>query len=114
MSLRIGDIKGKFNVICKNANYNSTENVKEAFKQKKLAHLSSLRHHPSHPIQMSTSPGSKVEGSKGASSKSYIRHSTSDSTSGSMASAAVCSCQSKWQTKEEQIKALQEKAAETH
>jgi hypothetical protein len=31
---------------------------------------------------MSTSPGSKVEGSKGASSKSYIRHSTSDSTSG--------------------------------
>jgi len=44
--------------------------------------------------------------------KSYIRHSTFDRTSGSMASAEVCSCQSKWQTKEEQIKALQEKAAE--
>jgi hypothetical protein len=32
---------------------------------------------------MSTSPGSEVEGSKGASSKTYIRHSTSDSISGS-------------------------------
>jgi hypothetical protein len=31
-----------------------------------------------------------------------------------MASAAVCSRQSKWQTKEEQIKELQEKAAEAH
>jgi cobyrinic acid a,c-diamide synthase len=29
-----------------------------------------------------------------------------------MASAAVCSCLSEWQMKEEQIKALQEKAAE--
>jgi hypothetical protein len=63
---------------------------------------------------MSTSPGSKVEGSKGASSKSYIRHSTFDSTSGSTASAAICSCQSKWQTEEKQIKALQEKAAEAY
>jgi hypothetical protein len=50
---------------------------------------------------MSTSPGSEVEGSKGASSKSYIKHFTFDSTSGSMASAAVCSCQPKWQMKEE-------------
>jgi hypothetical protein len=63
---------------------------------------------------MSTSLGSEVEGSKGATIKSYIRHSTSDSTSGSMESAAVCSCQSKWQTKEEEIKVLQEKAAEAH
>jgi len=47
-------------------------------------------------------------------SKSYIRHSTFDSTSGSTTSAAVCSCQSKWQIKEEQIKVLQEKAVEAH
>jgi hypothetical protein len=58
---------------------------------------------------MSTSPGSEVEGSEGATSKSYIRHSTSDGTSGSTASTAVCSCQSEWQIKEEQIKTLQEK-----
>jgi hypothetical protein len=63
---------------------------------------------------MSTSLGLKVEGSKGASCKSYIKHSTSDSTSGSTALVAICSCQSKWQTKEEQIKALQEKATEAH
>jgi hypothetical protein len=30
----------------------------------------------------------------------------------SAATAKVCSCQSEWQTKEEQIKALQEKALE--
>jgi len=50
----------------------------------------------------------------GAANKSYIRHSTSYGTSGSTASAAVCSCLSKWQINEEQIKALQEKAAEAH
>jgi hypothetical protein len=61
---------------------------------------------------MSTAP--EVEGSEGAANKSYIRHSTSDGTSGPMASTTVCSCQSKWQIKEEQIKALQEKAAEAH
>jgi len=54
---------------------------------------------------MSTAPGSKVKGSEGAANKSYIRHS-------SAATAEVCSYQSKWQTKEEQIKALQEKATE--
>jgi len=64
--------------------------------------------------QMSTAPGSEVKGSKGAASKSYFKHSSFDSTSGSTTSAAVCSCQSKWQTKEEQIKALQEKVAEAH
>jgi hypothetical protein len=53
----------------------------------------------------------EIEGSKEAANKSYIRHSTSDGSSGSTASAEVCSCQSKWQTKEEQIKALLEKAA---
>jgi hypothetical protein len=49
---------------------------------------------------------------KKAANKSYIKHSTFDGTLGSTASAAVCSCQLKWQTKEEQINALQEKAAE--
>jgi hypothetical protein len=58
---------------------------------------------------MSIAP--EVEGSKEVGNKSYIRHYTSDGSLGSMASAKVCSCQSKWQTKEEQIKALQEKAA---
>jgi hypothetical protein len=59
---------------------------------------------------MSTAP--EVEGSKEAANKSYIRHYTSNGSSGSMASAKVCSCQSEWQTKEVQIKALQEKAVE--
>jgi len=67
-------IKGKGNVICKNANHNFAENVK----------------------------------------KSYIRHSTSYGTSGFMALAAVCSCLSEWQIKEEQTKALQEEAAEAY
>jgi uncharacterized membrane protein len=64
---------------------------------------------------MSTAPNLKVEGSEEAANKSYTRYSTSDGTSGTMTSAAtaeVCSCQSKWQAKEEQIKELQEKAAE--
>jgi hypothetical protein len=52
---------------------------------------------------MSTAPGSEVKGSKGAANKSYIKHSTSDDTLGSTASVEVCSCQSEWQTKEEQI-----------
>jgi hypothetical protein len=59
---------------------------------------------------MSTAP--EIEGSEEVANKSYIRHSTSDRSSGSTASAEVCSCQSEWQTKEEQIKALQEKAKE--
>jgi hypothetical protein len=63
---------------------------------------------------MSTAPGSEVEGSKEVANKSYIRHSTSYDSSGSTASAAVCSRESKWQIKEEQIKALQEKATEAH
>jgi hypothetical protein len=61
---------------------------------------------------MSTAPGSEVEGSEEAANKSYIKHSTSYDSSNSTASAEVCTCQSEWQTKEEQIKALQEKAAE--
>jgi len=68
---------------------------------------------PSHPTQMFRA--SEDEGLEGAANKSYIRHFTSDGTSGSMASAAiadVCFCQLEWQTKEEQIKALQEKAAD--
>jgi hypothetical protein len=58
---------------------------------------------------MSIASGSKVEGSEEAANKSYIRHSTSY---GSTTSAEVCSCQSEWQTKEEQINGLQEKATE--
>jgi hypothetical protein len=54
----------------------------------------------------------EIEGSEEAANKIYIRHSTSDGSSGSTASEEVCSCQSEWQTKEEQIKALQEKAVE--
>jgi hypothetical protein len=60
---------------------------------------------------MSPAPGSEVEGSEEAANMSYIRHYTSDVSLGSTASAKVCSWQSEWQTKEEQIKALQEKAA---
>jgi hypothetical protein len=61
---------------------------------------------------VSTALGSQDEGLEEAANKSYIRHFTFDGTSGSMALAKVCSYQSKWQTKEEQIKALQEKATE--
>jgi hypothetical protein len=80
-------IKGKGNVICKNANHNFAENTKKHSNK-------------------------RSEGSEGAGNKSYIRHSTSYDTLGSAASAKVCSCQSEWQTKEEKIKALQVKAAE--
>jgi hypothetical protein len=99
-------IKDKGNIVCKNANHISEETVKKAFQRKKHAHLSSLQHHRSLSTQMSTSPGSKVEGLEGAASKSYIRNSTFDGTSGSTALAAVCSCQLEWQIKEEQIKTL--------
>jgi hypothetical protein len=61
---------------------------------------------------VSTAPSSQDEGSEEATNKSYIRHSTFDGTSGSTALAEVCSCQLEWQTKEEQIKALQKKATE--
>jgi hypothetical protein len=66
---------------------------------------------------MSTSSGSEVEGSEGAANKSYIKHSTSDYIPGSTASVVtlkVGSCQSEWKIKEEQIKALLEKAVEAH
>jgi hypothetical protein len=56
----------------------------------------------------------EVEGSEEAANKSHIWHSTSYGASGSTASAAVCSCLSEWQIKEEQIKVLKEKAAEAH
>jgi hypothetical protein len=61
---------------------------------------------------MSTASGLEVEESEGIANKIYIRHSTFYGTSGSTASAASCSCLSEWQIKEEQTKALQEKAAE--
>jgi hypothetical protein len=66
---------------------------------------------------MSTSSGSEVEGSEGATNKSYIKHSTFDYIPGSTALAAIAevgSCQSEWQIKAEQIKTLQEKATEAH
>jgi hypothetical protein len=56
----------------------------------------------------------EVEGSEEAANKSCIGHSTSYGTLGFTASAAVCSCLSEWQIKEEQTKALQEEAAEAH
>jgi hypothetical protein len=61
---------------------------------------------------MSTALGTKVEGSEGAANKSYIRHYTYYGSLGSTTSAEVCSCQSEWQTKEEQIKALSKKVVE--
>jgi hypothetical protein len=61
---------------------------------------------------MPTTP--EVEGLEEAANLSYIRHSTSYDASGSTASAAVCSCLSEWQIKEEQIKVLQEKVTEAH
>jgi len=61
---------------------------------------------------VSTALGLENEGSEEAANKSYIRHSTFNGTSGSTASAKVCYCQLDWQIKEEQIKALQEKATE--
>jgi len=66
-------------------------------KRRIKGNLSLLRHHRSHPIQMSTAP--EVEGSEEAANKSYIRHSTSYGTPGFTASAAVCSCLSEWQIK---------------
>jgi hypothetical protein len=51
---------------------------------------------------------------KEVANKSYIKHFTSYSTSGSTASTTVCSSLSDWQIKKEQIKVLQEKAAEAH
>jgi hypothetical protein len=59
---------------------------------------------------MSIAP--EVERLEESANKSYIRHYTSDGSSGSTTSVEVCSCQSKWQIKEEQIKALKEKAVE--
>jgi hypothetical protein len=58
---------------------------------------------------VSTNPSSKA---KEAANKSDIRHSTSYDTSGFTSSAAICSCLSEWQIKEEQTKVLQEKAGE--
>jgi hypothetical protein len=74
----------------------------------------------SHPTFAFTSKGSKIEDQERVAKTSYIRHWTSDPASGSMASgstalaaiAAICSCQSEWQTHDKQIKALHEEAAE--
>jgi hypothetical protein len=48
-------IKGKGNIVCKNANHIFAEKVKKTFQQKKPAHMSSLQYHRPHPTQMSTS-----------------------------------------------------------
>jgi hypothetical protein len=101
-------IKGKGNIICENANLKSIEITKKHSNKRSLPTC----HHWSHSTQMSTAPSSLDEGSEEVANKSYIRYSTFDSTSGFTASTEVCSCQSEWQTKEEQIKVLQEKATE--
>jgi hypothetical protein len=101
-------IKGKGNIICENANLKSAETVEKHSNKRSLPTC----HHWSHPTKVSTAPGSHAESSEEAANKNYIRHSNFDGTLGSMALAEVCSCQSEWQTKEEQIKALQEKATE--
>jgi hypothetical protein len=62
---------------------------------------------------VSTAPSSQDKGLKEAANKSYIRNSTFNGTLNSTTSAEVCSCHPKWQTKDKQIKALQEKAIET-
>jgi hypothetical protein len=88
-------IKGKGNIICENANLKSVETIKKHSNKRSMPTC----HHRSHPTQMSTAPGSKVEGLEGAANKSYIRHSTSYGTSGFTASAStveVFSCQSEW------------------
>jgi hypothetical protein len=114
MSLLIGDIQKIRAMLFVRMLIIILHRMSKKFKQKKPSYLSSLRHHRSHPIQMSKTPGLEVEGSEGVANKSYIRHSTSYGTSGSTASASVCSCLLEWQIEEEQIKALQEKATEAH
>jgi hypothetical protein len=87
-------IKGKGNVICKNANHNFAENVKKHSNKRSLPtyhHCGIIGH------IRSKCPSLDTYG-----------------TSGFTASAAICSCLSEWQIKEEQTKALQEEAAEAH
>jgi len=109
MSLRIGDIQKVRAILFVKMLTLNLQRLSKSIPTKEAADLSSLRHHRSHQTQMSTSPGSEVEGSEGAANKSYIKHSTSDGTSGSTASTEVCSCQSKWQTKEEQTRRYKRK-----
>jgi hypothetical protein len=106
-------IKGKGNVICKNANYNSAENVKKHSNKRSLltCHHCGITGHIRPKCSQLQAQKSKVPKKL---NKSYIRHSTSYGFSSSTASAEVCSCQSEWQTKEEQINALQEKGPEAH
>jgi hypothetical protein len=56
-------IKGKGNIVCKNATI-FLQRKSSSIQQKKPAYLSSLRHHQSHPTQLSTAPSSKEEGSE--------------------------------------------------
>jgi hypothetical protein len=81
-------IKGKDNVICKNANLKSAETVNKHSNKRRLPTC----HHWSHPIQVSTALGSQDEGLEEAANKSYIRHSTFNGTSSSTTSAEGCSC----------------------
>jgi predicted membrane-bound mannosyltransferase len=62
------------------------------------------------PVITAASPVTSNPNVHNKSYKSYTRSYTFDGSSGSTALVEVCSCQSEWQTKEEQIKALQEKA----
>jgi len=67
--------------------------------------MPSLWHKRSHPNQVSIVASSKVKGQEGVAEGA-------SSFTASAATIEVCFCQSEWQTKEEQIRPLQEKAAE--
>jgi hypothetical protein len=67
--------------------------------------MPSLWHKRSHLTQVSIVASSEVKGQEGAVEGA-------SSFTASAATIEVCFCQSEWQTKEEQIRPLQEKAAE--
>jgi hypothetical protein len=85
-------IKGKGNIGCKNANHISAEKVKQHSNKRSLP---TCQHYGIIGHIRSICPHLQVQKSKvQTSSKSYIRHSTFDSPSGSTASTAVPANQS--------------------
>jgi hypothetical protein len=85
-------IKGKDNVICKNANLKSAKTIKKHSNKRSLptCHHCGITDH----IRPNTAPGSEVKSSEGLANKSYIGYSISNGTLGSTASVEVCSYQS--------------------